>query len=335
MASHPLNHDSQRIDRRQVLAALAALGATTAIGPAHAQSAFPSKPIHLYIASTAGGPQDVMGRMLGDELAKTLGQPMVIENKPGAGGAVAAEPVMRAAPDGHTLLMTAIPYAIAPALIPKLSYDMNRDFAHVAQIIAGPNILVAHPSTGFRTLKDLLDAAGRAPGRIIYASAGNGTSGHLAMELLKQRARVSMLHIPYRGGAPAVNDLLAGHAQVMIINPDIVLPHVQAGKLIALATTGRTRSPVYPNVPTVIEQGIKDFESSAWGGISAPRGTPPEIVDKLNAAIVRAVQGPLRARIEALGYQIATSTAAEYSALFKRETENWARVVQTAGIKAD
>lgn len=155
------------------------------------------------------------------------------------------------------------------------------------------------------------------------------------MELLKQRAKVSMLHIPYRGGAPAVNDLLAGHAQVMIINPDIVLPHVNSGKLVALATTGRVRSPVYPSVPTVLEQGVADFESSAWGGISAPRGTPPEVMEKLNAAIVRAVQGPLRPRLEAMGYQIAPSTPAEYTALFRRETENWGRVVQGAGIKVD
>jgi tripartite-type tricarboxylate transporter receptor subunit TctC len=315
--------------------ALAVLAAAALPGLARAQAAYPNKPIHLYIASTAGGPQDVMGRMLGEELTRALGQPVVVENKPGAGGAVAAEPVMRAAPDGHTLLMTAIPYAIAPALFSKLPYDMNRDFVHVAQMITGASVLVAHPSTGFRTLKDLLDAAGKSPGRIVYASAGNGTSGHLAMELLKQRAQVSMLHIPYRGGAPAVNDLLAGHAQVMIINPDIVLPHVQAGKLVALASTGRVRSPAYPTIPTVVEQGVADFESSAWGGISAPRGTPPEIVDKLNAAIVRTVQGPLRLRLEAMGYQVATSTSADYTALFKRETENWARVVKNAGIKAD
>ena len=324
---------SHPIRRRTALASLALLAVP---GLTQAQATpWPSKPIHLFIGSTAGGPQDVMGRMLGDELAKALGQPFIIENKPGAGGAVAAEPVMRAAPDGHTLLMTAIPYAIAPALISKLPYDMNRDFAHVAQMITGASVLVAHPSTGFRTLKDLLDAAGKNPGKIVYASAGNGTSGHLAMELLKQRAQVSMLHIPYRGGAPAVNDLLAGHAQVMIINPDIVLPHVQAGKLVALATTGRVRSPVYPTIPTVIEQGVADFESAAWGGISAPRGTPQDIVDRLNAAIVRAVQGPLRPRLEAMGYQVATSTPAEYAALFRRETDNWARVVQTAGIKVD
>lgn len=321
------------VSRRTAMAALTALAIP---GLAQAQAAsFPNKPIHLYIGSTAGGPQDVIGRMLGEELSKTLGQPVVIENKPGAGGAVAAEPVMRAAPDGHTLLMTAIPYAIAPALITKLPYDINRDFAHVTQILTGASVLVAHPSTGFRTLKDLLDAAAKSPGKIIYASAGNGTSGHLAMELLKQKAQVSMLHIPYRGGAPAVNDLLAGHAQVMIINPDIVLPHVQAGKLVALATTGRVRSPVYPNIATVIEQGVADFESSAWGGISAPRGTPGDIVDKLNAAIVRAVQGPLRPRLAAMGYQVATSTPAEFTALFKRETDNWTRVVQAAGIKVD
>lgn len=318
---------------RQTLLLLAAC--LMATPPGWAQATYPSRPIHLFIASTAGGPQDAMGRMLAEELSKTLGQPLVIENKPGAGGAVAAEPVARAAPDGHTLLMTAIPYAIAPALIPKLPYDINRDYAHVAQIVTGTNILVAHPSTGFRTLKDLLTAAAASPGKIVYGSAGNGTSGHLAMELLKQRAKVSMLHIPYRGGAPAVIDLLAGQVQVMIINPDVVLPHVQSGKLVALATTGRARSPVYPNVPTVIEQGIADFESSAWGGISAPRGTPAAVVDKLNAAIVRAVTGPLRPRIEAIGYQIATSTSAEYTALIQRETDHWARVVQAAGIKVD
>ena len=327
-STHPL--------ARRTLLALTALTALTAADSGWAQAApYPNRPIHLFIASTAGGPQDVMGRMMAEELSKSLGQPVIIENKPGAGGALAAEPVARATPDGHALLMTAIPNAIAPALMPKLSYDINRDFAHIAQVITGPNILVAHPSTGFKTLKDLLTAAAANPDKVVYASSGNGTSGHLAMEMLKQRAKVAMLHVPYRGGAPAVNDLLAGHAQVLFINQDAVVQHVASGKLIALASSGPTRSPIYPTVPTVAESGFPGFESTAWGGISTTRGTPPAVVERLNNAIVSAVQGPLRARMEAVGYQIVTSSSSDYTAHVRRETENWARVVQAAGIKAD
>lgn len=318
--------------RRSVL--LGAVGMAL-VGTAYAQApSYPNRPIQLIVAAPPGGPSDVLARQLAEGLAKELGQPVVIDNRPGAGGTLAAEAALRAAPDGHTLMMSWIGNATAPALLPKVSFDMNRDFVHISQMVAGANILVVHPSTGFRTLAELLAHARKNPGRLSYASAGNGSSGHLAMELLKQRAGVSMLHIPYKGGAPAMNDLLSGQVDLMFINQDAVIPHQQSGRLVPLAITSAQRNAMFPNLPTVAES-FAGFEATAWAGVSAPKGTPAAIVERVHAATLKALSGPMRAKQEATGAQIVGSSPAQFTQFVRDETTKWTQVIRTANIKVD
>lgn len=323
------------LQRRQWLATLLSPLALLATGRAAAQAAWPAKPIQLVVAAPPGGPSDNFGRQLAEELQRDLGQAIVIDNRPGAGGQLAAEYVARSAPDGHVLLMTFAGNATAQTLIPRAGLDFNRDFTHVTQMMAGANVLVAHPATGLRTFKDFIAHAKAHPGRLAYASSGNGTSGHLAMELLKQRAGISVVHIPYRGGAPALNDLLAGQTQVMFLNTDAVLQHLRSGRLNGLAISSPQRSPLLPDLPTVAEQGYPGYEATAWGGLSGPRGLPPAVVERLHGAVLKVLRGPFRARQEALGGTILGTTPAEYTAFFKAEIDRWAQVIKTAGIKAD
>lgn len=327
----PFAPDSQGLSRRKVLLGAASLGLAAG---AQAQINYPNRPVQLIVAAPPGGPSDVLARQLADGLSKELGQPVVIDNRPGAGGTLAAEVALRAAPDGHTLMMSWIGNATAPALLPKVGFDITRDFVHITQMVAGANILVVHPSTGFRTLGELLAHARKHPGRLSYASSGNGSSGHLAMELLKQRAGVSMLHIPYKGGAPAMNDLLGGQVDLMFINQDAVIPHQQSGRLVPLAITSAQRNAMFPNLPTVAES-FAGFEATAWAGVSAPKGTPAAIVERLHAATVKALNGPMRAKQEATGAQIFGSTPAQYTQFVREETAKWTQVIRTANIKAD
>lgn len=324
------------LNRRRLLLAGASQAAVMAGGSAWAQdAAYPSKPVTLVVAAPPGGPSDNFARPLAEDLAKLLGQPFVIDNRPGAGGQLSAEFVARAPADGHTLLMTFVGNATAQTLLPRPNLDFNRDFTHITQMMSGANVLVSHPSTGLKTLKDLVAYAKANPGRLSYASSGNGTSGHLAMELLKQRAGLSLVHIPYRGGAPALTDLLAGQTQVMFLNTDGVLPHVRSGRLNGLAISSPQRSPLLPDLPTVAELGYPGFEATAWGGLSGPRGLPPGVVDRLHAAVMKVLQGPFRARQEAQGGTILGTTPAQFSTFFKLEIDKWATVIKTAGIKAD
>ena len=298
-------------------------------------SAYPTRPVQLIVAAPPGGPSDVLARQVADQLSKELGQPVVIDNKAGAGGTLAAEAMLRALPDGHTLMMSWIGNATAPALLPKVNFDITKDFAHITQMLAGANILVVHPATGFRTLNELLDHAKKNPGKLSYASSGNGSSGHLAMELLKQRAGVNILHIPYKGGAPAMNDLLGGQVDLMFINQDAVIPHQQSGRLIPLAITSTQRNPMFAQLQTVAEAGFPGFEATAWAGISAHKNTPNAVIEKLHAAMVKIITGPLRARQEATGAQIVASNPAQYTQFVKDETTKWAQVIRTANIKVD
>lgn len=319
--------------RRRFMAGLA-----SALLPFHvfAQSApYPTRPVQLIVAAPPGGSSDVLARQVAEQLSKELGQPVVIDNRPGAGGTLAAEAMLRAVPDGHTLMMSWIGNATAPALLPKVSFDITKDFAHITQMLAGSNILVVNPSTGFKSLADLLQHAKKYPGKLSYASSGNGSSGHLSMELLKQRAGVSILHIPYRGGAPAMNDLLSGQVDLMFINQDAVIPHQQSGRLVPLAITSAQRNPMFPQLPTVAESGFPGFEATAWAGISAPKNTPAAIIEKLHAATVKVVAGPLRARQEATGAQIVGSNPVQFTQFVKDETAKWSQVIRTANIKAD
>lgn len=314
---------------------LSALAAVAPLGSRAKPAPYPTRPVQLVVAAPAGGPSDGLARMLAEDMGRILGQPMVVDNRPGAGGVIAAEYVARAVPDGHTLMLTWIGNATSPALIAKLPYNIDRDFVHVTQIAAGSNVLVVNPALGIRTLRELVAQAKARPGKLIYASSGNGSSGHLAMEMLKQTEGISILHIPYRGGAPAMNDLLGGQVDMMFINQDAVIPHVRSGWLVPLAITSSRRNPLFPQLPTVAESGNPGFEATAWAGISAPRGTPPVVVERVHAAAVTAIQGPLKAKQEAIGVELVGSTPAEFTAFVRRETRKWTQVIRTAGIKPD
>jgi tripartite-type tricarboxylate transporter receptor subunit TctC len=268
-------------------------------------------------------------------MAKALRQPVVIDNKPGAGGTIAALAVARAAPDGHTLMLSWIGNATSQALLPKVSVDINRDFTHIMQIASGSNVLVAHPRTGFKTLGDLLSFAKARPGALSYASAGNGSSGHLAMEMLKQRAGIVLVHVPYRGGAPALNDLLGSQVDLMFINQDAAIDYARTAQLVPLAVTSNARSPLFPHQPTVAESGFPGFEATAWTGLSAPRGTPAVVIQRIRAAALSALEGPMKAKQEAQGVQIVGSTPAQYTAFIRAETDRWAQVIKAAGIHLD
>ena len=323
------------MNRRKLLAGTAAALAF-AHAPAFAKpAAFPTRPIQLVVAAPAGGSSDALARMLADDMGRLLGQPVVIDNKPGGAGTIAADAVARAVPDGHTLMLSWIGNATSRALVPKQNFDIDRDFMHITQAVAGANVLVAHPATGFKTLNDLLAEAKANPGKVTYASSGNGSSGHLAMEMLKQRSNASLLHIPYRGGAPALTDLLAGQVQVMFLNQDAVLPYLRSGKLVALAITSAQRNPQLPDVPTVAESGFPGYEATAWAGLSAPKGTPANVVQTLYTAATKAMAGSFKTKQEALGAVVVASSPAEYQAFVHSESEKWTQVIKAAGIRPD
>ena len=264
-----------------------------------------------------------------------LGQPFVIENQPGAGTNIAAEGVVRSPPDGYTLLLTASPNAINASLYEKLSFNFIRDIAPVAAISREPNVVVVHPSVPTRTIPELIAYAKANPGRINMASAGNGTTSHLAGEMFKMMAGIDIVHVPYRGGGPALTDLLAGQVQVFF--PPTVLPiaQVRAGKLRALAVTTATRSEVLPDIPTVGEF-VPDYEASVWFGLGAPKGTPAEIIDKLNREINAALADPkIKARIAESGGVALAGSPTDFGKLIADETEKWGKVVRAANIKAE
>lgn len=321
--------------RRAFLARSLAAMAVSPVAALAQVPAYPSRPIQLLVAAPAGGPSDGLARMLSQEMSKHLGQPLLIDNKPGASGVLAAEAAARASPDGYLLMLSWIGNATSQSLLPRLNYDIQRDFAHITQIVEGTNVLVARPDAGFRSLQEFLALARARPGQLAYASAGNGSSGHLAMEMLKQRAGVSIVHIPYRGGAPAMNDLLGGRVDAMYINQDAVIPQMQAGRLVPLAITSRSRNRLLPDVPTVAESGFPGFEATAWAGLSAPRGTPSAVVERLHAAAVQAIQGPMKAKQEGIGARVVGSSPEDYAAFIRSETQKWASVIRAAGIKPD
>ena len=287
------------------------------------------------VAAPPGGPSDLVARALADGLGAALGRPVIVENRPGASGAIAAELVARAAPDGHTLMLSWIGNAMGQALLRKPGVDIDRDFVHITQIVSGTNVLIANPSAGLRSFSDMITAARAHAGGLAYASAGNGSSGHVAMEMLKQRAGIDIRHIPYRGGAPALTDVLSGQVPLMFINQDAALPLVRKARVVALAITSARRNALFPDLPTVAECGFPGFEATPWVGLSAPRGTPAEIVKALHSAALTAINGPMRAQQEAFGAEVVASSPEQYQAFVRSETAKWARVIRTAGIHAD
>ena len=305
---------------------------------AAAQAWSPARAVKLVVPFSAGGQPDVVARALAEPLSRALGQPVVVENRPGAGGNIAAEQVARAVPDGHTLLVgTNGPLAVSPALYRDLPYDPRRDFAPVTLVGTSPNLIAVHPSLGVRTLQELVAAARARPGALNYASVGKGSISQLSMELLDSVAGIRTVHIPYNGGAPAVIALVAGDVQLLSLNPTAIIPQLQAGRIAVVAQTGARRSPLVPDVPTVAESGYAGFEAEVWVAIVAPARTPPAAIARLHAELARIIRDPAlkaslwdRQWIDPVG-----STPAEASAAIARETAKWARVVESARITGE
>ena len=298
---------------------------------------YPSRPVRFVLTNPPGGTVDTLARVLGDELGKSLGQPFVIENRPGANGTIGGEIVATAAPDGYTILLGPPgPIALNKLLYAKMPYDPGVVFAPVSLVAIAPLVLVATPALPATSLQQLLADARARPGQITYASQGNGSSGHLAMELLKSMTGVDLVHVPYKGSAPAIADLLAGRVQVMFDNTTSSLPQVRSGKLRALAVAERTRLKAAPEIPTVDESGVKGFEATPWFGVVTRAGTPKETVDRLAAQIGEIVRRPdVDARFAALGVELKGTTPEAFAAHIERELAKWDRIVKQSGAKLD
>jgi tripartite-type tricarboxylate transporter receptor subunit TctC len=302
-----------------------------------AAQSYPHKPIRLVVPFTPAGAVDIASRAIAIELLKQLGQTVAVENKPGAGGNLGAAEVARAAPDGYTLLMTTSGIqAINPALYAKMPFDPNKDLVPVAALVSLNNVLVLHPSVPANSVKEVIALAKKDPGKWTYASSGNGTSIHMSGAMFTQLTGTDLLHIPYKGSGPAVTDLLAGQVNMMFDNIPSSLPHIKAGKLRALATTGAKRDPALPDLPTIAEAGVPGYESGVWFGIAAPAGTPKEIIGKLNAAAVQGARSPeFGKRMKDLGYNLIPGSAEEMAAMLKAELARWAPIVKSTGAKID
>ncbi len=302
---------------------------------AFAQAEYPDKPIKLIVPFPPGGTSDVMGRMLADELARVLKQPVIVENIGGAGGVIGTERATKMPADGYTLIQTGVGQsAVAHGLEPFPKYNSVTDFIHLTQVHTGPNVLVVNVNTPYKSLKDVIAFAKANPGKLDYGYT-NAASGHMAMELFKQTTGIFMTGIPYRGGGPMLTDLLGGTIPMMFINQDAALPYVKAGKLRALAVTSAKRNALYPEVPTIAESGYKGFEAMSWSGISVVKGTPAPIVAKLEAAVVQAMSSPqIKQRLESVGFEVPAQGGKSYAAFVKSEAERWVKVIKTAGIKA-
>jgi tripartite-type tricarboxylate transporter receptor subunit TctC len=314
----------------------AALALAAAIAPATA-SAYPDKPVTIVVPFPPGGSTDMIGRTLSAKLATSLGQPFVVENQPGATGAIGATRVKRAPADGHTILVASIGvYATNPFLQKGLQYDPAKDFDLLTVAVRAPNVLVAHPSVPAKDVAELIEYLKKNPDKVSFASSGAGSSDHLTAALFWQRTGTSGIHVPYKGGAPAIQDLIAGHAQVSFQNVNAVLNHIKAGKLKALAVTGDARSAVLPDVPTLAEAGVKGADVFSWQAVAAPKGLPKDVKDKLHGAIVKALNEPdVRKSLSEQGFEVVANTPEQFSAFLNQELTRWKAVIETGKITID
>ncbi|TMH67457.1 MAG: tripartite tricarboxylate transporter substrate binding protein [Betaproteobacteria bacterium] len=320
---------------KNVFGALLFSTAVLASFTAHAQS-YPNRPIKIIVPYAAGGAVDIVARTVGQPLAEALKQPVIVDNRPGASANIGMEIAAKAAPDGYTLLMASNGIATNMALFPNLTFDGRRDFAPIAKIGYAPLVIVVPTSSPAKSLKDLITMAKAEPGKLTYASAGNGSSGHLAGELLKSTATIDVLHVPYKGGAPAITDLLGERITFMPINPVEVIAHIRAGKLRALAVASGKRVPLLPGVPTVAEAGLPGYEASVWWGLVAPMKTPPDIVRQLNAETDKALANPAIAnKLAELGVVVTPGAPDEFGAFITSQTGLWSGVIKSGGIKPD
>ena len=298
---------------------------------------YPAKPVHLIVPFPPGGGNDTVARAIAQQISPELGQPVVIDNRPGAGGSVGAELAAKAAPDGYTLFLAGVgSHVVNPNLHKKLAYDPLKDFAPIILIASAPSVLVVNPKVPAQNIAEFTAYARANPGKLNYASNGNGSAAQLAAAMYEHMAGVKMVHVPYKGIAPAMTDLMGGEVQLMFGTVVALVPHIQSGKLRALAVTGKKRSALIPEVPTLRESGLPEYEAGSWYGIEAPAGTPRPIVDRLNAVMVKALKQPEVARRLALdGAEVIGSTPEEFGAHIKSELERVGKVVRAAGIQIE
>ena len=304
-------------------------------GAAWAQD-YPNKPVRIIVPFAPGGSTDVLARIMSQKLNERWGHAVVAENRVGAGGHIGAEAVVRAAPDGYTLLMGGVPHAIGMTLYRKLSYDMTKDLVAIANVATFPQLIVVHPSLPVKNIKELIALAKARPGGINYGSAGHGSPGHLSLELFSAMAKVKVTHIPYKGGGQMVGDLMAGQVQLASMGFPPAIPQVQAGKLRAIAVTGTTRSPLVPEVPTVSESGLPGFDVNSWYGVFGPAALPKDIVAKINNDVANILAaGDVKERLASLGAEPAPMKPEEFGRYVRDEIAKWAKVVKGAGVRVD
>jgi tripartite-type tricarboxylate transporter receptor subunit TctC len=303
------------------------------LSPAMAQS-YPDKPIRILAPFPAGGLVDVLARALGEELAKALGQPIVVENKPGAGGNIGADIVAKAAPDGYTLLMTSPGIqSINQFLYKSMPFDPEKAFVPISMVADMSMMVVVHPKTKIKTLKELIDFARANPGKLNFGSAGIGTTGHLGQELLVHVAKIKVAHIPYKGAAPSVQDLIGGQIDGVVDNPPTIIAHIRAGTITPLAVAAKQRLAVLPDVPTSEQAGLPGWEASSWFGVVAPAGTPPAIIARLHAEIAKAVRAPTMQKLSARGMRMVGDSPEEFGKFIVDERKKWGDIIKSAGIK--
>ena len=323
-------------DATRALVACFVAFAAGAAGAALAQD-YPGKPIRMVVPFPPGGFSDVFGRIIGGKMHESWGQQVIVDNRPGAGGNIGADIVAKSPPDGYTLVMGTIgTHAINVTLFRKLPYDPIRDFAAVAFVVGADGLLVVHPSLPVKSTKELIALARARPGALTYASAGAGTTSHLAGELFKNMTKTDITHVPYKGNVPAITDLMSGQTTMLFATLPTVLPQVQAGRLRPLAVLGSTRSAALPDMPTLSEAGLKGFEVSNWTGVYAPAGTPAAIVGKLNAEIVRIMRLPdVQERLPKQGLTFVPTTPQQYADFTRSERDKWGALVKAVGARAD
>jgi tripartite-type tricarboxylate transporter receptor subunit TctC len=324
-----------KLPRRRFLHLAAGACALAAVSRIASAQSYPTRPVRLIVPFTPGGTTDIVARLLGQWLSERLGQQLIIENRPGAGGNIGTEAVVRAPADGYTLLLLGLPAVVNASLYDNLSFNFSRDIAPLAGIMRVPNVMEVNPSFPARTVLEFIAYAKANPGMINMASVGNGTSPHIFGELFKAMTGIDMVHVPYRGGAPALTDLLGGQVQVMFDNVTNSIEYIRAGRLRPLAVTAASRSQALPDIPTIGEF-VPGYEASAWFGVGAPKSTPAPIIDKLNQEINAALADPkVKARLADLGSVPMPMTPIEFGRFIADETEKWGKVVKFAGIKAE
>ncbi len=314
----------------------ALLAAVAASGSAFAAQPYPTKTIRWVIPYPPGGPVDVVARPVAQRLTEAWGQPIVLDPRPGAGTIIGTDLVAKSAPDGYTLLLTAAQHAVVPSVYSKLPFDTAKDFTPVSQFVSGPFVLAVHPSVPAKTVRELIALAKSQPGQILYASAGSGSVNHLSGELFKTMARIDIVHVPYKGGAPATTDLVGGHVAMMFHSIVGVIPYARTGRLRALAVTTPNRSALVPDIPTMIESGLPGFEVETWYGALGPAGLPRDIVDRLSRELDRILKLPeMRARLQSQGVEPVGGAPEQFGARIAADLARWARVARESGAKAD